>query len=77
MYGQLNSVANNHTDIDQIQLTEFLKNGIVQPDNQNLGSHKKQTWLENANNKSGKKDSAADNRQTKNQITLRKIQKLR
>lgn len=35
MYG------NNQTDIDQIQLTEFLKNGISQPENEKLNSNKK------------------------------------
>ena len=64
MFGQLNSVANN-TDIDQVQLTEFLKNGISQPDQENLNSHKKQTWLENMN-KSGKKDGVIDDKNIKN-----------
>ena len=71
MYG------NNQTDIDQIQLTEFLKNGISQPENEKLNSNKKQTWLENVNSKSGKKDSALDTKHIKAQITLRNIQKLR
>ena len=64
MFGQLNSVANN-TDIDQVQLTDFLKNGISQPDQENLNSHKKQTWLENMN-KSGKKDGVTDDKNNKN-----------